>query len=416
MAISYSQVVRQFGRNVYLYLLIAALLGFTYDGGIYSVLFNLYLLRLDLGPEVIGQVNSLGMLAFAVSAFPAGAVGHWLGSRAAMLLGCLVMFIGSLWTPLAALVAPSWQLWQLIIAYILLNAGLALFYVNATPYLTYTTRTEDRNYVFSVQSAVISLAGFAGGLLAGFLPGYFASTLGYTLSEATPYRYPLLLAAGLIAVGGVVMLKLQDAAPRVDKVAEEKVAQPEQGIWAIFWLLAVLAFVRFLIVSGSSVVMTFFNVYLDAGLGAPTATIGMLIAAGRLLAAPAALITPLLVGRLGNARVTLYSSLALALCLVPVALSTSWGVAGLGYIGAMALTSIRYPAFTVYTMAITPAGWRAAVSGAGEMAAGLSFACIALLGGYLIAFYGFSTLFFAGALLSIGGAAVLWLFMQGRKE
>lgn len=416
MAISYFQIVRQFGRNIHWYLLIAALLGFTYDGGIYSVIFNLYLLRLGLGPETVGQVNSLGMLAFALSAFPAGALGQWWGSRSIMLLGCAIMFVGSVWTPLAALTAPAWQLWGLNIAYILLNVGLALFYVNSTPYLTYTTATEARNYIFSVQSAVISLAGFAGGLLAGFMPGYFASTGGYDLAEATPYRYPLLLAAALVGLGGLAMFKLEEATPRPDKGAGLKESATPIGAWAIFWLIAILALVRFLIVSGSSVVMTFFNVYLDAGLATPTATIGIIIAAGRLVAVPAALLTPLLVHRLGNAQVTLVSSLALALFLLPVALSSHWVVAGLGYIGTIALTSIRYPAFTVYTMAVTPLGWRSTVSGAGEMAAGLSFACIALVGGYLITLYGFPTLFLSGMLLSISGAAVLWLFMRRRGE
>jgi MFS family permease len=290
--------------------------------------------------------------------------------------------------------------------------GLALFYVNATPYLIAITRPQDRNHAFSMQSALISLAGFIGGLLAGFLPGYFATTFAYTLADPAPYRYPLLIAAALIGLGAFATTFMRETAPPEVKRLEVKPVELSNTGRSIFWLIVVLSFVRLLVVSGSGVAMTFFNVYMDAGLRVPTATIGVLMSVSRLLAVPAALITPLLVHRFGNARVTLLASLALSLCLLPLAFSSLWTVAGLGYMSTIAFTSVRYPAFTVYTMEITPPSWRAVMSGAGEMAAGLSFAIIAFVGGLIIATQGYTLLFLAGSILSIAGALLLWLFMR----
>ena len=49
MFADYVRALRGFNRNVRLYLFTTALLGFTIFGGIYPVLFNLYLLRLGHG-------------------------------------------------------------------------------------------------------------------------------------------------------------------------------------------------------------------------------------------------------------------------------------------------------------------------------------------------------------------------------
>ncbi len=72
---SYLAALRGLHRNVRLYFVATALLGFSIDGGIYSVVFNLYLVRLGYGPEFIGVVNSVGLLVFALSSLPAGALG-----------------------------------------------------------------------------------------------------------------------------------------------------------------------------------------------------------------------------------------------------------------------------------------------------------------------------------------------------
>jgi hypothetical protein len=53
-------------------------------------------------------------------------------------------------------------------------------------------------------------------------------------------------------------------------------------------------------------------------------------------------------------------------------------------VGLLAFTSIRYPTFYVFMMARMPPRLRAAMTGAGEMAAGFSFALVSLAGGYII--------------------------------
>ena len=93
MLTAYFQKLRLFNRNVWLYLITWALIGFSYSG-IFLVVFNLYLLRLGYGPEFVGLVNGVGLFAMALSSLPAGVLGKRWGSRRMMILGMSLMTIG----------------------------------------------------------------------------------------------------------------------------------------------------------------------------------------------------------------------------------------------------------------------------------------------------------------------------------
>lgn len=413
---SYFKTVRLFNRNVLLYLLIAGLLGFTIDGGIYSVIFNLYLLRLGHGPEFVGQVNAAGMFVFALGSFPLGILGERWGNRRMLIIGMALMLTGCTLLPLAEFAPAGWQVSGLFMAYIIINVGMAHFYANGPPYIMRITRAEERTHVFSIQSALWSFAAFAGSLIAGFLPGYFAVALADSLDQPAPYRYPLWLAALMLAPALWAILQTRVDAVHTEPLTSNETSKARHATRAIYGLILVMALVRLLQVAGAGVVMTFFNVYMDASLHIATAQIGMIVATGRLLAVLAALVTPLLITRWGTARLAVWASFGVALFLVPLAYVPLWSVAGLGYMGVIALTSIRYPAFLLYIMELTPTGYRSVMSGAGETAAGLSFALMALAGGYLIATQGYQNLFLLGAAETVAGTLILWGHLRLRKR
>ncbi len=70
-ATAYVKKLRLFNRDVRLYLVSSALVGLAWLG-IFTVIFNLYLLRLDYDLAFIGLVNACGMLAYALISLPAG--------------------------------------------------------------------------------------------------------------------------------------------------------------------------------------------------------------------------------------------------------------------------------------------------------------------------------------------------------
>ena len=156
----------------------------------------------------------------------------------------------------------------------------------------------------------------------------------------------------------------------------------------------------------------YFNVYLDTQYAMPLSAIGTIASIGRLITVPAVLLAPRLMKRMGTGSVAMWASLATALCLLPIAVVPYWWAAAVGYIGTLAFTNLRYTAFIVYIMILVPKRQQAVMVGAGETAAGFSFAFMALGGGYIVASTGFRELFLLGAILSGLGTLLFWWHLR----
>jgi len=413
MLASYFGSLRTLNRNVLLYLAATALLGFTIDGGIYSVLFNLFLVRLGYGPEFIGQINAAGLLAFALASLPAGALGGAIGLRRSLIIGLTVAIAGGLALPLATLFNPAHTSPILTGGFVAAYIGLSLYYVNAVPFMADIASRSERNTAFAMQTALLSLAGFTGALIGGFLPRLFATLLSITQQQPDPYRYPLFVAVAILipAIGLIFSIK-HSPVPEPDgphRPSLTPVGRVESSILATVLLLSV---VRFFHVSGVAVAGTFFNLYMDTALNVATMHIGIISGSARLIGFIAALVTPLVVTRWGAPRAILFASTVSAAGLIPLALIPVWPAAGLGFVGVVALSSMRYPAYMLFCMDVTPPRWRGMLAGLGETFGGLNFALLALAGGYIIKGQGFAALFLLGSGLVLVGNALFYLWFM----
>lgn len=410
MGIAYLRALRGLGRDVRLFFITAALVGFTLFGGISSVLQNLFLLRLGYGPEFIGLFVSSGMLALALVCLPAGVLGARWGSRRTMMLGLALAGTGSGMVALAELLPPGARGAWLIMSNIATWSGQALYIVNTSPFLMARTGPAERAHAFSAQGALWPLAAFAGSLAGGVLPGLLAGPLGAGLDHPAPYRATLLISAALLLSGLFALAAVQEApeAARGDERPDARSGPPPLGAIVLVSLVVLLQ------VSGEGVARNFVNIYLDARLGVPTAQIGTLLALAQLAAAPAALATPLLAARWGQRRTYALTALAMGLSMLPLALVPHWGAAGLGFVGVMALASASRPAITVFQLELVRPRWRPTMAAATTMAVGLSWAAIAWGGGYLIAALGYRSLFLSGAGLTGAGALLFWAYFLQR--
>jgi predicted MFS family arabinose efflux permease len=334
-----------------------------------------------------------------------------------MLIGLPVMLLGCSLLPLAELGPVDWQKGWFIGAFVLVFLGLALFFVNMPPFIMKITSSTDRSHVFSVQVALWALAGFAGSLIGGFLPRLISIALDLPMESAAAYRYPLFIAAALLIPAIIAVATAQPEEPLSLPATEPSTGLSLSAAWRMaLGLIALMALIRFLQVTSMGATVTFFNLYLDTSLQVATFQIGILSALGRLLGVPAAMITPAISARHGPGYVVIWASLAGTLSMLPLALIPHWSAAGLGFMGVVALSSLRYPAFLVYSMELVSPELRGAMSGAGEMAAGFSFALMALTGGYLISQFGFSILFLTGAVLSGLGGLAFWLYFRRARQ
>ncbi|MCW5848510.1 MAG: MFS transporter [Anaerolineae bacterium] len=399
-------------RTLILYLAGIGCVGFTVDGGIYAVIFNLFLLRLGYGPDFIGLVSALGLLVFTLVSIPAGLLGARKGTRRMMRLGILIMMVAAGLGPLAEFVPDSARSGWLIAVFIGLNLGVATFFVNAPPYLMASIPADQRERFFSRQVALWSIAAFAGSLAGGLIPGLIAPYLGVGLDSPTPFRYPLFLASVALLPGLLAVSALRDVSglPSPDRERVEDTGPTPRR------LLVTLALVRMLQVGGIAASVPFFNVYMDSALHVPTAQIGLLTSLGRLLSAPTALLTPVLTARLGATRTVFWSSLVNAVANLPMAFLPHPLVGGLSFIGVTSISSIRYASFLTFSMSVVSARARSALSGISEMASGVCFTLISLGGGQIIARYGFPPLFIMGTMISLVGTGLFWVAFMVKRS
>ena len=410
--------IRALNPQARLFFAVTVGLSFVADG-LYSVLLNLYLLRLDYGTEFIGLVNAVGLLTFGCASLPAGILGSRMSPTALMKFGAFTCLAGGLLLPLAEWLPPGWQELGLVVPPALMLGGFAFFFVNGAPFLLNVVEDAHKHHAFALKAANWSLAGFAGSLIGGILPGVIASLQGWTPDDPSPYRITFALAVIVLAFSALLSTRIRPLPARAERASsrDSDDRQPAKRGWAasILLLIAIMTGIRLFQVAGSATAMVYFNVYMDQHLLVSTALIGAMAAIGRLTGVPTALLTPYLVQRFGNIRVVIGASLVAALCLIPIALVEHWLAAALGYIGAIGMMSVRYTAFIVYILDLVPRTHQALMAGTGEAAAGLSFAMMALGGGFLLSAFAFRDLFLLGALLSFIGTALFWLYLQGSK-
>ncbi len=406
----YLRTIRHFNRDIRLYLFASGLVGFCLFSGIYSLLFNLYLLRLGYGPAFVGQVNAVGGLAFALSSLPSSFLGSRWGNRRTMILGLSLAIVGHALLSQAEFVSDIHRQSFILSTNALGLLGISLYIVNGYPYLMAVSSAAQRHHVFSLQAALFPLAGFAGSLVGGFLPGGFAGLLQLSLDHPTPYRHTLLVASLLLTPGVFALVATGQ------ETREHHEDTPTDATPLPLKLILLLSFIAFLYTASEGAVRTFLNVYLDDALNASTALIGTLAASGQLLAIPAALMMPFLVRRFGSTRTFNGAVLCSALILVPLALIPHWGIAGLCLMGTMCLAGIRRPAFTVFQQEMMPRRWRTAMAGAAATMTGFGYAGVSLGGGYMIEAVGYRALFLMAGCLTASGAAIFWLCFRQRDN
>jgi MFS family permease len=397
---AYLEQLKSLNRDLRLFLFSSGTIGFTLLNGIFPVLFNLYLLRLGYGPAFIGSVNAAGLLAYSLSSFPAGMVARLLGVRRAMALGVTLTMAFSALLPAAELLPVHWRAAWLVGTQVLSTVGLALFFVNASPFMVDATGTSERNHAFSTRMVIDTASGMLGSLVGGALPGMLSTMLALPQDGPAAYRYALITGAMLSLPGVIALLLIREPEPETggDQVVDAG-ALPAVPVA----MLATMAAVMLLRAAGVGTSRVFFNVYLDDGLGVSTVQIGTLFALVQLASVPAAMAMPLLAARSGLYGVVVWCSLGIAGSMLPLALVPHWAAATIGRLGTYALSAIADPALTVYQLELVPQRWRSLMAGVSSTALGVSWTLLAFGGGYLIAGLGYRTLFLAAAGLTVAG-------------
>ena len=402
-------------RNVRLYLVVPFILGFSWLG-LFVVLFNLFLLRLDYGPQFIGLLGALGPIMFILMSIPGGVLSRRWGSRRLIILGVSIYAVSFTLLPWGDLLpSPAREWWfgtTLLAAYL----GGAFYWPNADIYLMEVTTAANRSRAFALQQALYPLAGFIGSLFAGLLPGLFAWMLGTSIQHPAPYRYALVL-CGLAYLVAVLAMLLTTEEPAQSNANPKEQLDSGTGSWAAaLALMAPLAFVELLWKGATQGLTKFYNVFLDLDLQAAPALIGVVLGLGQLAAAALALTTPWLASRFGHGRVIVLTLSGLIIALLLMVVSANWLSAGVNYMLFQGFTAILTAAIAIYRMEKVGAAWWGWMSGIAVTVRGIGESAFYFGGGVLIEVYGFESFFVTTAVILAIALIFFVLYFQPLRE
>lgn len=407
---TYWNTLKLFNWNVRYFLMAGAVHGFVFFG-IYSLLLNLYLLRLGYESEFIGLVNGIGPFMLAVFSLPAGTVSRRWGSRRIMIWSYFILAISFGLVPLSEWLPKDFRSTWIVGSYALVWISAAFLIVNFGPYLMTWTGDDERNHAFALQAASMPVAGFLGSFLGGTLPSIFASFANVTLDSPIPYRNALLVASAIELLTGVIIMRTSEAEKQIDVSTSTQTFDETPPPYR---LILVFAIVNMLAVAGEWTMRVYFNVYLDRVLSTPTTTIGVISASAQLMGLTA-LLVPLATDRWGRNRIIRYGLFCVFVAFIPLILIAHWLAVGIGFMTLVAVLSLTYPTLGVFSQSMVKPQWRTVIASAMSMSVGIGVALTSLGGGFVVAKFGYQTLFILGASAGILGSLVIWRFLPHEK-
>ena len=284
--------------------------------------------------------------------------------------------------------------------------GAALLTVNGVPFVMAATNADERPRAFSLLPAMIALFTFAGSLVAGLLPGALADWLSTTLDDAAPYRAALWLAPLGFALAGLHFAALRPVTVTSKQAGMEPRTAVPMREFVVYTLIIFFAACR------EGAVRNFFNLYLDRQLHVPSAQIGAVMGFAQLLPVAIALITPLILVRLGTGMTLAAATVFSALCIATMGLVPHWFVAAAMLMAVLGMSAVAGPAQNLFSQEIVSPRWRTTTSALSTVGMASGWATVAAMGGYAIAAVGFSAFFLLCATLSLTSALVVLVYVR----
>lgn len=399
----------QLEREAKLLMIAHGLLAISFFG-IQMLLSVLYVLRLGYGVEYVGLFNAAGSFTYILASLPAGIVGNRLGLRNAMILGGIFTVIGMALLPTTEFAPKALQIFWPILSQVVVTMGWALISINQVPALMAATTVQSRNSAYSLNSVLRGLGTFAGTIVGGFLPLLFAQLLGADLEGPVPYRAALLTGAVLSILGLIPLFFFPQVAPTI-RATHNQTAEPFP-----VWPVVLLVLHVFLGQMGAAACQSFCSAYMDTKLALSAETIGLLTSVGQFTTILAPLLTPRMAMRYGNGWTLMTVTLGMALSVLPLALFPHWAAAGTGRLGLLALGAMWMPALQVFQMELVAQRWRSLTFGIVSMAIGFAYTTVGFAGGYIVAGWGYNTLFWAAIGCSMIGAALMWHLLRQPRQ
>ena len=398
-ATAYVGQVAKFSSNTRLFLLASMLSGLAQ--GVFTVIFNLYILSLGIGPEVLGRILSAGPFAQAIGSIPAGFVAEIVGYKKAF-----AVIYGA--TGLSQLAQVTTSSAVLIFAAAFMG-GLAFSgdFVVRLPFLAANTTPSERTQVYSMSSIIFSISMSLGALLAGYGPNLL---LAVVRDLTVAYRYTLYGAGFLTLCSLLPIFYVRAQAP----AARQKISL-HPYLWGMDRFTVQQAIVSLFVGLAMGLVSPFLNIYFVYHLKTTREFFGNVTALSLLPVVLAIALGPVIASRLGKVRTVTVLRLLIPASVVAMAITTQPLVGTAAYWVYRALFSMSQP--ISFAFAMEAAERKAVVAAAAwlNVTFWLGSAIAAPVTGVYLARSNYATPFYMAAVAALLAAACNQCFF-GSKE
>ncbi len=395
----YISRIRRFSHNARAYLAYYFLLSIHL--GIYSVIFNLYILRLGFREDLLGLMLSIVYISTGAAAIPAALLCDRIGRKYTLLFSILITS-----STLLLLYTIGSLDWLLALS-ALYGIGTAFYTVAGSPFLMENSTPDERIHLFSVNSALSQAAYIIGCMAGGMMPNVLAMA-GIDAASPEIYRYTLFLSLALIALSAIPILYMQDEGKRPRPLKRLAVLGTSLASPKVQKLIAVNG----LIGIGAGMIVPFFNVYFHNLLSATTDQIGLIFSAGELVMIVGLMVIPFIVERSGKVKTIALTELASIPFLIMLAFTVNIYVAAFAYIMRMTLMNMANPAINSFNMELVSDEQRATVSSLTSMSWYLCMSLSAYLSGIMMAGSNYVLPFMITCATYVCAASLYYLFFS----
>lgn len=388
----YLRDFRGYQRDIRLFL--AYNLAANVGMGVFTLLYNLYLIELGLREDFIGRYNSVSTLAMAGVALSMGFLINRLGVWLCVTVGMGLFLVTSLL--LCVITDPN----TLLVFSAFGGAATAFLFVPTMPFIVDLTKREERHGVAALAFSLQSLSMTVGSLVGGWFPKSLTYISELEEASAETYRYTLIAGLFLAALSLIPLLMMsqqrkharpEDSDPTPGPVAAGDNRPPARNVRRD---LMVFVAVGGLMSLGAGAIFPFYNVFLQT-IGASAGQIGLIYAFAGLLAAGIGLFSPWFAQRFGP----LQAVVLIRLSPVPFyLLLVAFPVLPLAIFGQVIRTisiNMAWPIDSTYASDLLPARERGKAFSFRSGAWNLGWSLASLVVGRLIVAYGYNVSFVA---------------------
>ncbi|CAM3737915.1 MFS transporter [Deinococcus frigens] len=373
-----------------------------------ALFLNFYLRALGLGPEWQGIMNALPALTLVFLSLPAVALARRISNAHTIKIGVALSLLGTLILALAG--GPV----GIVMGALVQGAGSALLMVAGSPFMANNSDARSRITLFSVQSALMTGAGFVGNLIGGRVPEAYALFTSTAPDGVGALRTALLVATALQLLGLLPALKLKPSGKTSQTGRSFAVRDKAK--------LLRLIFPNLLVGLGAGATIPFLNVFIEGKFQINYASLGQLFAWASLATAATALLQPLLVRRLGQLQVVLLVQASSLPFLALLGFAPHLWMVTLALFTRGALMNAAGPVYGAYAMSSLDEDDRPMYSALNIIAWDSGWAISSVLAGVVRGQLAFTPAFqvlFAWTLLMYGGSVVaiyLGLYRPARRQ